>query len=649
MNWEVRTMRSGTSFFNGTLYRKAFFRFWPIWALYGTMWLLILPLRFLAEAMRGSVRSDLTDTEYLLQMAKDIPDMLSFGVLTALVAGVVCAMAVFSYLYSSRSACMMHALPARREALFVSHYLAGLSFLLLPHLAVYALTVAVEAALGCLELVPLTTWLLTQSGVCLFFYSFAVFCAMFTGNLVALPVFYGILNFLATILVRLVETVCSTFLYGFEQFPSQVWDARAWLTPVRNLTTAVSPEYQASPGGGFTSILTGGIQSPETVAVYAAAGVVLAAAALLVYRTRHIESAGDVVAVRIVRPVFRYGFAFCAGLTGGVWTAALLMQDSPAALTFWVLFWGVIGCFAAEMLLKKSFRVLSSWRGSLGLGVALLALCLGVSMGGFGYEGRVPDPDQVTQVAVRGLEGAPYDSASGRDVTFTEPEDIARITQIHRLATGMKAEVYDGRWDDQNGACSYLTLDLTYRLANGSTLTRRYSGLPIYEADLETEGTLANLANQFTSDRDKVAEMYGFEEMEEGRLVEAYLVNVWNTQTEYYEDVYIDGSAQALWDAMKQDFAEGTIGVRYLFEDSPERYQDTCVTDLHFRVEFPESEEAARDPRPATEADATFVITLTPNASHTLALLERLGALTEERRPVRYGDYVVGPEEWTLD
>ncbi len=92
---------------------------------------------------------------------------------------------------------MMHALPARREALFVSHYLAGLSFLLLPHLAVYALTVAVEAALGCLELGPLTTWLLTQSGVCLFFYSFAVFCAMFTGNLVALPVFYGILNFLA--------------------------------------------------------------------------------------------------------------------------------------------------------------------------------------------------------------------------------------------------------------------------------------------------------------------------------------------------------------------------------------------------------------------------------------------------------------------
>ena len=132
------------------------------------------------------------------------------------------------------------------------------------------------------------------------------------------------------------------------------------------------------------------------------------------YRTRHIESAGDVVAVKVVRPVFRYGFAFCAGLTGGVWSAALLSQNSPAALTFWVVFWGVIGCFAAEMLLKKSFRVLRAWGGSLCMGAVLLALCLSVSMDWYGYESRVPAPAQVTQVQVWGLDGAPYDSASRR-------------------------------------------------------------------------------------------------------------------------------------------------------------------------------------------------------------------------------------------
>ena len=35
MSWEVRTMRSATSYFNFTLLRKNVARFWPIWSLYG--------------------------------------------------------------------------------------------------------------------------------------------------------------------------------------------------------------------------------------------------------------------------------------------------------------------------------------------------------------------------------------------------------------------------------------------------------------------------------------------------------------------------------------------------------------------------------------------------------------------------------------
>lgn len=33
------------------------------------------------------------------------------------------------------------------------------------------------------------------------------------------------------------------------------------------------------------------------------------------YRRRHLESAGDVVSVRWVRPVFKYGVAFCTAVT----------------------------------------------------------------------------------------------------------------------------------------------------------------------------------------------------------------------------------------------------------------------------------------------------------------------------------------------
>lgn len=627
MSWEVRTMRSGTSFFNGTLYRKAFFRFWPIWALYGTMWLLILPLRFLAEAMRGSVRSDQSTLEYLQQIARDIPSALPFGVTAAAVAGVVCAMAVFAYLYSSRSACMMHALPARREALFVSHYLAGLSFLLLPHLAVYALTVAVEAALGCLELVPLTTWLLTQSGVCLFFYSFAVFCAMFTGNLVALPVFYGILNFLVMLVTSLVVTVCRQFLYGFYNFPSALYAAAEWLTPALNLYRAVVPTYTTD------AVL---VYSPETVGIYAAAGVVLAAAALLVYRARHIESAKDVVAVKLVRPVFKYGFAFCTGLTGGMATCSVLLLTGSLSLTVWVLVWSLIGYFAAEMLLKKSFRVLKAWKGSVAMGAVMLLLCLSVSLDWYGFENRVPAADQVESVELWGLNGAPVDDA-GSKLTFTDPEDVALAIQLHQLAIQAEPEANG----ESSGDC-YTHLYFTYTLSDGRTFERAYTGLPLFESDLEQEGTLTWTANQILSDRDNAAQMYGFDQIEKGRVVDAYLDMVWNTQTQSYETVYIDGSAQELYDAVKQDFAEGTIGVRYLLEDSQERCDNTCVTDLYFVF----MSQTSDDPSQPEDVPSSYEwhITLTPNASHTLALLRELGTLDDTHIAPTYGEYLSDTE-----
>ena len=137
-------------------------------------------------------------------------------------------MAVFSYLYNSRSVAFYHALPLRREDLFLTNYLSGLSFTVLPALAVFALTLLTELALGDADLRGLLAWLLVQVLANFFFYSFAVFCAMFTGHLAALPVFYGVLNLLAFLMTSLVEAVCDLFLYGFRSFPSPVWSL--WIT-----------------------------------------------------------------------------------------------------------------------------------------------------------------------------------------------------------------------------------------------------------------------------------------------------------------------------------------------------------------------------------------------------------------------------------
>ena len=232
MSWEVRTMRSGTSYFNKTLFAKHFARFWPIWGLYGLIWTVCLPLGILAGSRSGWMAADarVLPLNYL-----DTTGWFSAATLLAAVFGLLAAMAVFSYLYSARSVSLFHALPLRREGLFLTSYLAGLGFLILPNLAVFLLALAAEAACGAVVFSSLFTWLVVSSLLGLFFYSFAVFCAMFTGHILALPAFYVVLNGLAAGLAVLFGQMAHEFLFGF--------DGAAWLS---GIATWLSPLVRLS-------------------------------------------------------------------------------------------------------------------------------------------------------------------------------------------------------------------------------------------------------------------------------------------------------------------------------------------------------------------------------------------------------------------
>ena len=85
-------MRSGTSYFNPTLYRKTMLRFWPLWALYGLLWLFALPLNLLNQYFYTRRWDSVSQAQQqLLDWARNIPDLLSGGVLVSFFFGAVCA------------------------------------------------------------------------------------------------------------------------------------------------------------------------------------------------------------------------------------------------------------------------------------------------------------------------------------------------------------------------------------------------------------------------------------------------------------------------------------------------------------------------------------------------------------------------------
>ena len=634
-------MKSGTSYFNATLFKKNLTRYWPVWALYAIVWLYALPVRCITIVTRNQLWMGETPIKQVQAFANGIPDTLEgFGTVMAFAFGVLAAMGMFSYLYNNRSAGMIHSLPVRREGLFLTNYLSGLVCLIGPNVLVWLLTLAAEGLCsGYVDLYTASIWLAAQSGMCLFFYSFAVFCAMFTGHLLALPAFYGILNFLAILLMTLFDVLFEPFLYGYAGMTNTAQEVVWWLTPVVRLVENVR---WRNPGLGYR--LDG---VPELV-VYAVAGLVFAALALLVYRKRHIETAGDVVSVAVMRPIFKYGVALCAGLFFGYWLHALFGFETPFGLMGSLLLWTFIGYFAAEMLLKKAFRVWKAWRGCAVLLILAAAGLACLQGDAFGFVTRVPSANRVVSIKVDGMGSYPHDE--GRSFEF-ETEDPALIEKAIALHKGFVDQHKNPTAGEPGSSSDYIRFHVTYTLSNGSTLRRSY-GFSVWKGS-----KLEQPARDFYCDPQVARLSYGLDEIDPEHLDNIEISSMWNTtnkKNEYYsttEKVYLpeqQAALLAIYEAVMLDFEQGNLGKRYLFDLEDERQNNTCVTDLTiYWYEVYQSQDqrpaaAAMDNMATSYYNATHSksITLTPNAHNTIRVLTQLGILDEDTTLRLYRDIV---------
>ena len=613
MSWEVRTMRSGTSFFDFTVFRKNIQRYWPLWGGYLFLWLLFLPGSLLFMDHRD------WSVEWMENAVQTVHESLALGQFMAFLFGLASAMAVFQYLYNNRAACMIHALPLRRDTLFWSNYLSGLTFALIPHLIVAFVTLGIELLRGVTALDSLGVWLLGQSAMCLFFYSFAVFCGMFTGNILALPIFYGILNFLVFYLTETIAGFVSEFLYGMSL---SAWTNHSfvhWATPMLQMSVALRRESDAVY-----------MDRPEILAIYALAGIVLTVLALMVYKRRHIESAGDVVAVRLVRPVFQYGVAISTGLLGTILLFVFWGLSAPDHFTLIVsvVLWSVAGYFAATMLLDKTFRVFHKWKGAAVLSAVLVLFSLALEFDAFGFIHRVPKVEDVQDMSYFSIYGFYY-SGTGNTIYVdedtglgTDPARQEKMIALHQAITDLPKDLRDASGDNSVG------VELRYKLANGNELTRRYYGVPVWYKDRDVPGTVAYCIEQLCQDRELLWHSYGLDQQPEENTLWAEVDGVRNASTNQYTTTGSLGNAVStrLWTAVQKDFDEGTIGVQYLFAE--EGWQDMYDAILRFYWADPAEDAPADDASYSTRV-VMAAISLTPQARHTLAVLEEAGILEE--------------------
>lgn len=602
---------------SATLLKKNLSRFWPLWggaSLAGC----VLPLYLLLNLLSPYYYSNRHATPSM--MAQSLYGVFCYAVpIISLLYAILCAMVVWSYLYNARSVGLMHSLPVDRRCLFLTNTLSGLAMMLLPYVIVGSFTVLICIGFHILPPLAVLKVAVGIMGLSIFYFATATLCAHLTSHIFALPVFYFIGHFFAVGFHALISNFAANFIFGYVGGSAPDWVQ--FFSPTVFLTNGVlnmgyiPPESLDAEG---TYVLNG----MWAVGVYTLIGIALLAAAFLLYRLRHSESAGEVVAYRALKPIFRYGVALASALTLGQLLYEILWrmpfqtgayaQMLPMGVCMVIA--AILGYYIASMLLKKSLRVFrGNWQGPLTTAAIVVILCGCVSFDVFGSVSYVPDLQEVDDVII-----SFYDrsfSASGDSRLAQE------IAAAHRAI--LKDEAYirsmtsDGGYAytmDESGVQETMetTLYLSYRMKDGTMVQRRYDMPLVRDRWYNQPDTFDYLLRQA---------VYGPEASDAavtpvlGDTLDSLYGEYWNNDTgDVVTFNLTSDGAQRIYDGLLADAAAGT-----LYDDDIFRYDyyynNGISGNLEFSFRYWSEETMSRE--------VEFVrVDLSPTMTNTMAALK---------------------------
>lgn len=372
------------SLFSPAIYRMWLRRYWVGGALM-TLAFLLAAVAYSLGLAPARLYAQLEDpNQYALYINSTTISTL-YGAFTS-AAAVVAAMLCMGYLQNPRSAVMIHSLPPSRECLFFSTSAAGLTLLAAPILLSTLFLGAAQGLYGLFTPGPLFLWMGSMLGIAVLFFGAACLVGMFTGHVLAQGVLTVLLLNLPIMLEALVLAVCGRFLFGFVRWEPATQYINPYYMMARFFRRVETAASLSDPLPGWLPV------------AYLFIGAVLLGLALLLYRRRQVEAAGDVAAMRGIRPVFRFGLALGGATLLGNLFGSIPTGDSFAVQLVFGILGGVLGYFVAEMLLRRSVRVFRHFKGAAGFALVYLLVMLGLYTDVIGYGRYMLNPEAVEAI-----------------------------------------------------------------------------------------------------------------------------------------------------------------------------------------------------------------------------------------------------------
>lgn len=577
-------MKSKISFFNKAIFLKNVTLYWPIWGIYTLFLLFAMPFSLWISLSSRYNTNPLSEDRMVSEIYYVITPQYYIFVIA--IAAVIMGMALFSYLYKSQSANMIHSLPVDRTELFGTNVISGLAFLIVPQILTFVITILVCLSEGVTKVEYIAMWLLFAMAVAFIAFGFVTVCAFFTGQLVAMPLYVIWFNVFAYVISGVVSYVVHIFGYGINDSGLLSNEVLIWFSPFFNCLSKIDVHHMKWYDEGAYKPATLEFEGIECLVVYFIVAVILYAVAYVVYRMRKIEQAGDLITVEIIKPIFRWGAGTLCGFYVTLFFASIFggVGYDFGIITFalGLLFFGSLFYFFADMFVRKTFRVFKkkNWKGC-GLFCVALVLTF-VALIGYANleEKRVPNAKDVESVRI----------TMNYRMDYTE-EDIETAIAIHKMI--LEDIDYYEEMDNNfyvNSTDEYVRIN--YNLKNGTTMYRSYRipakepGLSVIEyIELQEQQTDRLMDNWFGTGYQRVTSFdYGF------LRIRGYYDKYDAAGMRLTDDMSTEltqTQSKRLFDAIIADANEGTL-LKYNNLDEDKYDNDYVTYEIHLEYRIPE-------------------------------------------------------------
>lgn len=466
-------MTSNRSFFNVGLLRQTMHR--NLWAtvlsFVGFFFCLPLPVAMIVQGMSRDVSGKPVENALNNASSQAAGILLGTNPLVKLgmcIMAVLCGVVLFSYLHTRKRVDFYHALPVKRDALFVNNYLAGILAVLPAYLLMYALALILASAVGVggyLTPGRIAQALLIHVLFFLLIYTISVLATILTGNTILAVLLDGWMLFSIPLAALLVQTLCQQYF--------QTWGTSAILTWIMKYTSPVVL-YFLSGSFSASSFL---IWSANQVSYHVLWGVAalwaaLTVLALLLFRHRKSERADTAIAFAGFKPPLKWYMVLMIALMSGIIFWGI---GGEFWIWFGLLAGTVIGHIVIEIIYHFDLRsAFAHWKTMIVLAVAAVAIVVGIQRDVMGYDKWLPNEESIEAVGFqcnyyRNEDDSYIYYSDGIGVFQPEMTDPAIIHAVHEAAATCIGSLDTA---PNNGF-----VEVAYLLKNGQTVRRSYGSV----------------------------------------------------------------------------------------------------------------------------------------------------------------------------